>query len=223
MAWTPPPRRPWRSPTPQRVPRGASRSAARASTAKACSRCREIAEGETIIEYMGEVINWKEALRRHPHDPTDPNHTFYFHIDENRVIDAKVGGNSARWINHSCDPNCEADEEDGRVFIKALRNIKAGRRAQLRLRPDHRRALHQEAQGRVSPAGAAPSCAAARCWRPSAGSGSKKSKAELKPMALGGSADMAAPGRGEFAAPGAVAAGLHGRGRCPRSTPATAN
>jgi SET domain-containing protein len=37
-----------------------------------------------------------------------------------------VGGNSSRWINHSCDPNCEADEEEGRVFIKALRNIKAG-------------------------------------------------------------------------------------------------
>jgi uncharacterized protein len=87
---------------------------------------QKIAEGETIIEYVGEVINWKEALRRHPHDPKDPNHTFYFHIDENRVIDAKVGGNSSRWINHSCDPNCEADEEDGRVFIKALRNIKPG-------------------------------------------------------------------------------------------------
>ena len=87
---------------------------------------QKIAEGETIIEYVGEVINWKEALRRHPHDPKDPNHTFYFHIDENRVIDAKVGGNSSRWINHSCDPNCEADEEDGRVFIKALRNIEPG-------------------------------------------------------------------------------------------------
>ena len=42
------------------------------------------------------------------------------------MIDAKHGGNSSRWINHSCDPNCEADEEDGRVFIKALRNIQAG-------------------------------------------------------------------------------------------------
>ena len=85
-----------------------------------------IAEGETIIEYMGEVITWKEAQRRHPHDPNDPNHTFYFHIDDKRVIDAAVGGNSARWINHACDPNCEADEDDGRVFIKALRNIEPG-------------------------------------------------------------------------------------------------
>ncbi|HKB52561.1 MAG TPA: SET domain-containing protein-lysine N-methyltransferase [Ramlibacter sp.] len=85
-----------------------------------------IAEGETIIEYVGEVISWKEAQRRHPHDPGDPNHTFYFHVDDKHVIDAKHGGNSARWINHSCDPNCEADEEDGRVFIKALRNIQPG-------------------------------------------------------------------------------------------------
>ena len=86
----------------------------------------DIAEGETLIEYIGEVITWKEALRRHPHDPKDPNHTFYFHMDEDHVIDAKHGGNSSRWINHSCQPNCEADEEGGRVFIKALRNIKAG-------------------------------------------------------------------------------------------------
>jgi hypothetical protein len=63
---------------------------------------------------------------RHPHDPKDPNHTFYFHVDEDRVIDALHGGNSSRWINHSCDPNCEADEVDGRIFIKALRDIAAG-------------------------------------------------------------------------------------------------
>jgi SET domain-containing protein len=87
---------------------------------------QDLAEGETLIEYVGEVISWKEALRRHPHDPTDPNHTFYFHVDEKHVIDAKHGGNSSRWINHSCAPNCEAEEQKGRVFIKALRNIPAG-------------------------------------------------------------------------------------------------
>ena len=87
---------------------------------------QNIPEGETIIEYVGEVISWKEAMRRHPHDPKDPNHTFYFEVEDSRVIDAKHGGNSSRWINHSCNPNCEADEVDGRVFIKALRNIRAG-------------------------------------------------------------------------------------------------
>lgn len=83
-------------------------------------------KGEVLIEYLGEIIDWDEALRRHPHDPAQPDHTFYFHIEDGRVIDANVDGNAARWINHSCNPNCEADEVDGRVFIKALRGIKAG-------------------------------------------------------------------------------------------------
>ena len=85
-----------------------------------------IAAGETIIEYLGEIISWQEALRRHPHDPSQPNHTFYFHIDDEHVIDGNIGGNAARWINHACDVNCEADEVDGRVFIKALRDIHPG-------------------------------------------------------------------------------------------------
>jgi len=87
---------------------------------------QDIAEGETLIEYVGEIISWAEALARHPHDPEQPNHTFYFTIEEGRVIDANIGGNSSRWINHACDPNCEADEQNGRIFIKALRNIPAG-------------------------------------------------------------------------------------------------
>ncbi len=88
---------------------------------------QDIAEGETIIEYVGEVISWQEAQDRHPHDPKDPNHTFYFSLDDgSHVIDAKHGGNASRWINHACEPNCEADETEGRVFIKALRKLKPG-------------------------------------------------------------------------------------------------
>lgn len=87
---------------------------------------QDIAAGEALIEYLGEIINWEEAQARHPHDPANPNHTFYFHIDESRVIDALHGGNSSRWINHACDPNCEAHERDGRVFIRALRDIVCG-------------------------------------------------------------------------------------------------
>jgi SET domain-containing protein len=85
-----------------------------------------IAKGDVVIEYKGEIISWKEALRRHPHDPSDPNHTFYFHLSDGYVIDGKENGNSARWINHSCAPNCEADQEGDQVFIKALRNIQSG-------------------------------------------------------------------------------------------------
>ncbi len=85
-----------------------------------------IEAGDTLIEYTGERIDWDEALRRHPHDPKQPNHTFYFHLDTGQVIDALHGGNSSRWINHSCEPNCEAEEDKGRVFIKALRDIQPG-------------------------------------------------------------------------------------------------
>jgi len=85
-----------------------------------------IEAGTTIIEYTGERISWDEAMDRHPHDPAQPNHTFYFQIEGGAVIDALYGGNSARWINHSCEPNCEADEVDGRVFIKALRDLLPG-------------------------------------------------------------------------------------------------
>jgi SET domain-containing protein len=85
-----------------------------------------LAKGETVIEYKGQVIGWPEALRRHPHDPANPDHTFYFHVDDEHVIDGKVDGNSARWINHSCAPNCEAEEDEGRIFIVAKRRIKPG-------------------------------------------------------------------------------------------------
>ena len=89
---------------------------------------RKIKKGTTIIEYKGQLVTGKEAERRHPHDPDDPNHTFFFHIDNKHVIDANVGGNAARWINHAWNPNCESDidEKQHRVFIKALRNIKPG-------------------------------------------------------------------------------------------------
>jgi hypothetical protein len=85
-----------------------------------------IAAGERLIEYKGERISWKEALRRHPHNPAEPNHTFYFALDSGKVIDGKVDGNSARWINHSCAPNCEAEEIDGHVYVHALRDIAEG-------------------------------------------------------------------------------------------------
>jgi SET domain-containing protein len=87
---------------------------------------REIPAGSRILEYTGERIGWREALRRHPHDPLDPHHTFYFSLEAGGVIDAKVGGNAARWINHACEPNCEAEEVDGRVWIKALRDLHPG-------------------------------------------------------------------------------------------------
>lgn len=87
---------------------------------------RPLEAGQRLIEYKGEVISWPEALRRHPHDPAQPNHTFYFHVDDENVIDGKHQGNAARWINHACEPNCEAQDHGGRIFIHALRDIAAG-------------------------------------------------------------------------------------------------
>ncbi|SDV48503.1 SET domain-containing protein [Chitinasiproducens palmae] len=87
---------------------------------------KPIAAGSRLFEYEGERIGWPEALRRHPHDPDNPHHTFYFSLEDGRVIDGKYGGNSSRYINHSCAPNCAAEERDGRVFIHALRDIAAG-------------------------------------------------------------------------------------------------
>src|SRR5690349_10625997 len=61
---------------------------------------RPIEAGEMIMEYTGPIISWKKAQRAHPHDPNDPLHTFYFHIDGGKVIDGKYGTNAAKWINH---------------------------------------------------------------------------------------------------------------------------
>jgi uncharacterized protein len=89
-----------------------------------------IKTGDRICEYRGERIGWPEALRRHPHDPEQPFHTFYFSVTDDLVIDGNARGNFSRFINHSCEPNCEAemDEVRGvtRVFIHALRNIAKG-------------------------------------------------------------------------------------------------
>jgi hypothetical protein len=88
----------------------------------------KIAKGERVLEYRGELISWKAADERPPSDPNDPNHTFLFSLsDGKRVIDASQNGNDARWINHSCDPNCETEEADnGRVYIEAIREIASG-------------------------------------------------------------------------------------------------
>jgi len=87
---------------------------------------RPLKAGDTVLEYKGEIISWEEALDRHPHDPSQPNHTFYFHLDDGHVIDGKHQGNTAKWINHSCAPNVEAEQEGMRVFLKALRDIEPG-------------------------------------------------------------------------------------------------
>lgn len=87
---------------------------------------RRIRKGQRIIEYVGERIGPEEEARRYDEDKMDRHHTFLFGIDDKVSIDAAVGGNDARFINHSCDPNCEAVQEDKRIFIEAIANIQPG-------------------------------------------------------------------------------------------------
>ena len=88
---------------------------------------RTIRKGADIIEYRGRRISMEAADELPDSDPNNPYHTFLFELNDGRVIDAGRGGNAARWINHSCRPNCEPYEDgDCRVFIAARRTIEAG-------------------------------------------------------------------------------------------------
>ena len=85
-----------------------------------------IRKGTRVIEYLGERISHAEADRRHEHKELNDPHTFLFIVDARTVIDAGVGGNEARFVNHCCEPNCESVIEGRRVFIDALRTIEPG-------------------------------------------------------------------------------------------------
>lgn len=87
---------------------------------------RHIPAGTVIIEYKGEIVPPEEVDNIMSHTD-DPDHTFTFSLSTGAVIDGGVNGNDARWINHSCEPNCEAHEDDdNRVWIRALKDIEPG-------------------------------------------------------------------------------------------------
>ena len=85
-----------------------------------------IAAGERVIEYVGERITHREADRRYDDESMGEHHTFLFTVSTRTVIDATVDGNESRYLNHSCEPNCESEIVDGRVYISALRDIAPG-------------------------------------------------------------------------------------------------
>ncbi|HEV2178992.1 MAG TPA: SET domain-containing protein-lysine N-methyltransferase [Gemmatimonadaceae bacterium] len=87
---------------------------------------RQIRKGTRIIEYTGEHVSHEEADRRYDDERMARHHTFLFTLDRKTCVDAAVNGNDARFINHSCDPNCEAVIDDGRIWIEALRTIPPG-------------------------------------------------------------------------------------------------
>jgi SET domain-containing protein len=85
-----------------------------------------ISKGTRIIEYLGDRVSHKAADERYEDHDENDNHTFLFIVDKHTVIDAGVGGNDARFINHQCSGNCESVIENRRVFIDATRDIAAG-------------------------------------------------------------------------------------------------
>lgn len=85
-----------------------------------------IKKGTRVLEYLGERITHHEADSRYEQKGDDDGHTFLFIASNRTVIDAGVDGNDARFINHSCNPNCETVIENSRVFIDAIRSIKPG-------------------------------------------------------------------------------------------------
>ncbi len=87
---------------------------------------RRIRKGSRIIEYMGERVNAGEADVRYDDDPSEHPLVLLFTVNKNTYLDAGVRGNDARYINHSCLPNCEAVIERGRVYIHALRTVEPG-------------------------------------------------------------------------------------------------
>ena len=87
---------------------------------------RRIRRGTQVLEYTGERISNAESVRRYDDERDESAHVLLFTVDRRTVIDGGVGGSDARFVNHSCAPNCEALNEDGRIFICALRTIQAG-------------------------------------------------------------------------------------------------
>jgi SET domain-containing protein len=88
---------------------------------------RRIRKGERVIEYTGERITNAEADKRYDDDRMRRHHTYLFTLTQRTVVDGGAGGNASRFINHSCEPNCEAVIEDGHIWIRALRTIAKGR------------------------------------------------------------------------------------------------
>lgn len=117
-----------------------------------------ISAGEKLFEYRGALISWRAAQRRYERSTAEDGHTFFFDLGDGRVIDGADNGNSARWVNHSCEPNCETEQQGNRVFFHALRDIEPNEELFIdyRLHVEGRRTSALKAQYRCR-------CGARRC------------------------------------------------------------
>ena len=92
---------------------------------------RAIKKDDKIIEYVGELVEKEQSLKRANHQAQHAAQTgdaavYIFTLNDSYDLDGNLPWNTARLINHSCQPNCEAWMKGQRIFIHALRNIKAG-------------------------------------------------------------------------------------------------
>lgn len=119
---------------------------------------RRIPKGTPILEYTGERITSEEADARYDDDQFEHPHVLLFTVDKDMLIDGAHGSNEARFINHSCEPNCEAVVEDGRIFIEALHDIAAGEELTYDYQLERPGRFRAEWQERYACRCGAPSC-----------------------------------------------------------------
>lgn len=86
---------------------------------------QDIPKNKRIIFYAGEKISNKESLKRERRYIRN-GHIWCFKLTNRTVIDAAVGGNVSRFINHSCKPNCYIEVKDGTIWVRAAKNISKG-------------------------------------------------------------------------------------------------
>lgn len=94
---------------------------------------RDLPAGYRVIQYRGRLLTHAQADRQYG-GSVESGHTFLFTLNDRYVLDGNEGGNSARWMNHSCAPNCQAvmyeyegrDRRRDRIFIETIRPVAAG-------------------------------------------------------------------------------------------------
>lgn len=89
--------------------------------ATGCFAACDIAKGEKVIEYVGPLISKEESLKE-----CENENVYIFTLNDKVDINGNVDWNPARYINHSCDPNCESENDDEHIWILAVRDIKTG-------------------------------------------------------------------------------------------------
>jgi len=119
---------------------------------------RALGAGTRVVEYTGERISHAEAALRYDDERRRDTHTLLFTVDRSTVIDGAVNGGLGRYLNHSCDPNCESVLDGGRIFFETVRPVRAGEELTYEYRLRRPRPLPRDWRRRY-----ACRCAAARC------------------------------------------------------------